>query len=423
MITGSPIIDGTGWVPIPIQTARDPHLDRRAIGLLVELLSYPSGWDNNADRLAAKGREGRDATRAAMAKLEDAGYVIHLRYRAERGRWLTASFAGSTPGVARSLADTWCAEHPDFDAKQKPSSDRRTGFQSSVNQASADQSSENQAFNTYKTDRKSDLKTVEQDQEDAAIAASCVVDAIASTIADADASARAQDDQSGIRRAERQPAQRRRKRQSLAEHLADLDPDTLDDLLIELECSRGSIVDWALPRAQSLLGLDDEADPHDETGGPLAAKTLELALPALYKRNGMPPEADAALAGYEWPYAQDWAVAQQPTAPRERGRTEYLSTAKGREDKDVLDEVYAGTDEIGPEGRAAMAEAFRSARPEIFAECERRALGQFERANAKVTADGLAMLTIKYGQQHYCGKWPKYLIAERLRAETAPRAA
>ena len=166
MITASPIPEGVGWSPAVHSTSRDIRISRRALGTLMELLSYPPGWDMNADKLAKLGREGREATRKAMRELEDAGYVIHLVYRGPGGRMLTASFAGNLPEVARALADAWLEKNAHLNAKQKPSShrgtaDRASVDQASVHRASADRTSVDRASyvrQTEETDRKIDSK-------------------------------------------------------------------------------------------------------------------------------------------------------------------------------------------------------------------------------------------------------------------------
>lgn len=166
MITASPVPEGVGWNPAVHFTSRDVRISRRALGTLMELLSYPPGWDMNADKLAKLGREGREATRKAMRELEDAGYVIHLVYRGPGGRMLTASFAGNLPAVARALADAWLEENAHLNAKQKPSShrgtaDRASVDQASVHRASADRTSADRASSirqTEETERKTDSK-------------------------------------------------------------------------------------------------------------------------------------------------------------------------------------------------------------------------------------------------------------------------
>lgn len=145
MITNAPVPEGQGWTPIPHATARDRSLSYKALGLLAELLSYPPGWETNIDKLYAINkrsggrREGRDSMRGAMQELERAGYVTRQRVQHPGGTYTTTVTVHSLP----------------------VQSDRRTGYQASVNQASADQSSVNQAsLRTPAT--KTDSKTVEE---------------------------------------------------------------------------------------------------------------------------------------------------------------------------------------------------------------------------------------------------------------------
>lgn len=84
------------WTQIPNAVARDYRLSWRARGLLVELLSYPPGWETSIDRLvqdAARhsngATEGRDAMRRAARELKDAGYLVEHKSQDARGRWRT----------------------------------------------------------------------------------------------------------------------------------------------------------------------------------------------------------------------------------------------------------------------------------------------------------------------------------------------
>jgi hypothetical protein len=130
-----------GFSQIPNDTARNMTISRRALGLLVEILSYPSDKEINinADILAAKGREGRDATRAAMKELKGAGYVIEIKYQNKDGQWCKQTFASHTPEITKGLAETWQKDHTRQSVPQKTSSHRRTGNQASVSQTSVDQ--------------------------------------------------------------------------------------------------------------------------------------------------------------------------------------------------------------------------------------------------------------------------------------------
>ena len=50
---------------IPNAWARDPNLSRRAVGMLVELLSHREGWEVTVESLWRGGTEGRAASCAA----------------------------------------------------------------------------------------------------------------------------------------------------------------------------------------------------------------------------------------------------------------------------------------------------------------------------------------------------------------------
>lgn len=83
---------------LPTGFLQDARLSYRARGLLAELLLRPDDWANSVDDLVCHAKqertgavsEGRAAMRAALAELEDCGYIVRTQYR-ERGRFV-ASF-------------------------------------------------------------------------------------------------------------------------------------------------------------------------------------------------------------------------------------------------------------------------------------------------------------------------------------------
>ncbi|GGJ87037.1 hypothetical protein GCM10011583_18310 [Streptomyces camponoticapitis] len=100
-----------GWVPIANVTAQNHKLSWRAKGLLLELLSYPDGYDLTFEKLMERARsaggkaEGRDAMRKAMQELEQAGLLTHVRHRidgsvGDRKQWRTETVVTDLPGVA-----------------------------------------------------------------------------------------------------------------------------------------------------------------------------------------------------------------------------------------------------------------------------------------------------------------------------------
>lgn len=100
-----------GWVPTANVTAQHRRLSWRAKGLLVDLLSFPDGYDITFDKLMALAKaagdpdvEGRDAMRRAMQELERKGYIAHVRHRVEdtetkRVFWRTETVVCDLPGV------------------------------------------------------------------------------------------------------------------------------------------------------------------------------------------------------------------------------------------------------------------------------------------------------------------------------------
>jgi len=139
-----------GWVPIANSAARDHRLSWRARGLLLELLSYPPGWETTVRALVDLGRnarkegghaEGRDAMYAAMEELHTFGYVAYHRERGDDGHFGTSIEVSDAP----------------IRLPEKPESVN----QESVGTESADQEPEDQVGikNTdTNTDRKTDLE-------------------------------------------------------------------------------------------------------------------------------------------------------------------------------------------------------------------------------------------------------------------------
>ena len=55
---------------------RDKRLSLKAKGLLSQMLSLPEDWDYTLTGLSLINAEGKDAIRAAVVELEQAGYVF-----------------------------------------------------------------------------------------------------------------------------------------------------------------------------------------------------------------------------------------------------------------------------------------------------------------------------------------------------------
>jgi hypothetical protein len=99
-----------GWVPVANATAQNRRLSWRAKGLLLDMLSFPDGYEITFDRLMAMAKaagdpdvEGRDAMRRAMQELERKGYIVHGRRSVkdettERVLWRTETAVCDLPG-------------------------------------------------------------------------------------------------------------------------------------------------------------------------------------------------------------------------------------------------------------------------------------------------------------------------------------
>lgn len=82
-----------------VRSIQDRRLNLRARGLLATLLSLPDGAPISAERIQAEmdDGEGRDAIRAALSDLEDAGYLVRTRTQTPRGRWVTFHTVAGAP--------------------------------------------------------------------------------------------------------------------------------------------------------------------------------------------------------------------------------------------------------------------------------------------------------------------------------------
>lgn len=116
---------------IPLPLIRDARLSYRALGVLTRLLSNADSFRMNSADLARERKEGRDAVRAALSELEDAGYIVRERRQNTRGQWLTVMVVSEEPA-----------------GRQEPHS---ADFQASVFQSSVIQASENQALKSSST--------------------------------------------------------------------------------------------------------------------------------------------------------------------------------------------------------------------------------------------------------------------------------
>lgn len=98
------------YVNVDSRTINDDALSFRARGVLAWLLEKPDDWTVNAEAIAARGTEGRDAIRAALRELEAGGYIERRQFRADNGKWAT---------------ECTVLEHPDRSGKPAPVNQKR----------------------------------------------------------------------------------------------------------------------------------------------------------------------------------------------------------------------------------------------------------------------------------------------------------
>jgi hypothetical protein len=85
------------WVVIDQAVVRNRNLSYRSRGVLAVLLSMPDNWSVTSEWLTAMGTEGRDAVRAALNELEDAGHMVRHKAQDAHGHWYTRWVVYETP--------------------------------------------------------------------------------------------------------------------------------------------------------------------------------------------------------------------------------------------------------------------------------------------------------------------------------------
>lgn len=111
-----------GFVTIPNETVNDRRLSFRARGVLLYLLGRPPGWRFAAERVAAEGKEGREAVATALRELADLGYYRAVRLRQADGTFVTATEVSVTPGLMPPLDVLAGHGHGGFSGSGEPPS-------------------------------------------------------------------------------------------------------------------------------------------------------------------------------------------------------------------------------------------------------------------------------------------------------------
>lgn len=111
-----------GYTVMSNHHLRNPVLSLKAKGLLSLMLSLPDNWDYTLAGLAKISVEGKDAIRAAIQELEQAGYVERRQTRDENGK-----LAGNEY-IIRETPVSPLSENPTTDnpSTEKPSTENPT---------------------------------------------------------------------------------------------------------------------------------------------------------------------------------------------------------------------------------------------------------------------------------------------------------
>jgi DNA-binding transcriptional ArsR family regulator len=268
-----------------------------------------------------------------------------------------------------------------------------------------------------------------KEKKDAAGASSAALDADASSMRlgeappppisdDADASSAAAE--AAARRSDRLEAARNAKRpprrkplpERLDEHLATLGPESVDEILDDLETSRGGITyGWAAKTARAELGLPGYADPHEEPGGELARKIVALAVMRLRKPDGggLPDLADAWLGDFDWPPGCE--EPERESTRKERPQLPRVRYYGSPNDDDKTHQVlYKQVDELSDDELAAKLGQLKQYRKKIFRDSMAEAAEQLDGEGKKWDQRSLENLAFKYAIRHYKGRWPMFVV-------------
>lgn len=77
-----------GFTVVPQTITKDTRLDLRDSGLLLKLLSLPSGWDFSEKGLVAITNAGLTTIRTGLKHLEQYGYLKRFRVKNEKGQFI-----------------------------------------------------------------------------------------------------------------------------------------------------------------------------------------------------------------------------------------------------------------------------------------------------------------------------------------------
>ena len=110
LVRGKHNFDGQ-FTQIPNSWVRDSRLTLKARGLLTLLMSHSPGWSVSINSLILENLEGRDSLKAAVAELEEFGYLKREQARAS-GKFSEAVWTTQSPIAGKPLTEKPLTEKP-----------------------------------------------------------------------------------------------------------------------------------------------------------------------------------------------------------------------------------------------------------------------------------------------------------------------
>ncbi|MCI8525631.1 MAG: helix-turn-helix domain-containing protein [Oscillospiraceae bacterium] len=132
---------------------RDKRLSLKAKGLLSQMLSLPEDWDYTLTGLAKINAEGKDAIRAAIVELENAGYIQRRQTTDKNGK-----FAANEYIIRESPTEAPPSASP---PSENPATEKTTQLNIDYNKKTKKQNTEFFPFPSEKEPKRTDARGIE----------------------------------------------------------------------------------------------------------------------------------------------------------------------------------------------------------------------------------------------------------------------
>lgn len=106
---------------------RDPRLSWKAKGLLAYIAGHAPGHELSSEQIVCEGTDGRDAVRAGLRELEDAGYLVRRQRRGEGGLVAGTDYELTDPEPSGAGKPVAGSEQPEPSVSAGQSSDGKSG--------------------------------------------------------------------------------------------------------------------------------------------------------------------------------------------------------------------------------------------------------------------------------------------------------